>query len=223
MPNKDGPVLFWTVVCLIPACFSTAAIYHYLVDDDPHYSFLAFARHKLAIGKDIPDIPLNQHAVPNLAVLPSQFALFLYNSTMPHHVEFMHDVRVANWRHSISIYKNDCVKFHRLCAERGHGEVHEYEPPTMFYHGGEWSESYHDDIQVGKVAKPSTRGERVETLLRWLDRASEQAGDKIFEREQMFARYRAEGSPSQKMMRKMQKEHDEKKAKEDAEKQKVEL
>ena len=117
-------------------------------------------------------------------------------------MEFMHDVRVANWQHSVEIYKVDCVKEMRFCAERGHGDVHEYEPPIMFYHHGEWSESFHDDVQTGKVPKPSTRSERVAAVLRWLDRAAPEAAGKILHRENEFARMRAEGdSPTQRMMK----------------------
>jgi len=122
---------------------------------------------------------------------------------MPHHIEFMHDVRVANWRHDVGIFKHDCTKPPgNVCAERGHGEVHEYEPPILFYHGHEWSESFHDDIQTGKVSKPSTRRERVNSVLRWLDEAAPSAQQKLADRETQFAHMRAMGSPTQRMMRK---------------------
>lgn len=44
--------------------------------------------------------------------------------------------------------------------------------------------------------------------MRWLDTASERAAQKINDRENMFARMRAEGSPTQRWMRKMQKEEE---------------
>lgn len=48
--------------------------------------------------------------------------------------------------------------------------------------------------------------------MRWLDTASERAAQKINDRENMFARMRAEGSPTQRWMRKMQKEQQDKEA-----------
>ena len=133
-----------------------------------------------------------------------------HKDSMPHHMEFMHDVRVANWKHEMTIYRHDCVKVNSICASLGHGAVHDYEPPLLFYHDGEWSESFHDDIQTGKAPKPTTRQERVQSMIRWIDNASPSAANKLFEREQMFAKMRHEGSPMQKYMREIHKKEAEK-------------
>jgi len=217
MPNQDGPVAFWTFVCFFPACITTYVLYGYATSQDPHHSVISYMRHRSG-GKEVPDVPIHPlHKVVHHKQLPKQFALFLYNSTMPHHMEFMHDVRVANWRHDINIYKHDCIKESAICGMVGHGNVHEYEPPILFYHDSEWSESYHDDIQQDKVARPTTRSERVAAVLKWLDQAAPSARDKLREREDMLNRLRGEGSPTQRYMKMMQ----EKAAKEEAEKEGV--
>jgi len=204
--NQDPPIVYWTIVCILPFCFTGALLHGFLTDEDPHHSLYAYVRHRTG-ARDVPNVKTH-HEMSRIYFekMPKQFALFLYNSTMPHHLEFMHDVRVANWRHDIGIFKHDCTKPPgSLCAERGHGNVHEYEPPILFYHGHEWSESFHDDIQTGKVSKPTTRRQRVNAVLRWLDQAAPSAEQKLFDRENYFARMRAEGSPTQRMMREMEK------------------
>jgi len=203
MGNQDPPIVYWCIVCILPFCFTGKLLHAFMNDEDPHHSLYAYVRHR-AGANDVPNVKFH----PDLSriyweKMPKQFALFLFNSTMPHHIEFMHDVLVANWRHDVGIFKHDCTKPPgNVCAERGHGEVHEYEPPILFYHGHEWSESFHDDIQTGKVSKPSTRRERVNSVLRWLDEAAPSAQQKLADRETQFAHMRAMGSPTQRMMRK---------------------
>ena len=63
------------------------------------------------------------------------------------------------------------------------------------------SESYHDDIQQNKVAKPSTRSERVHAVVDWLNRAAPDAANKLRAREEMLARMEQMGSPTQRYMR----------------------
>ena len=76
----------------------------------------------------------------------------------------------------------------------------------MMFRYAEWSESYHDDLQQGILPKPENRRQRVRALVKWLDRASDRAHHKLIERENMIMRMRSEGSPTQRMMEKMQKE-----------------
>jgi len=183
--STQTPPVLTCLLCVLPSYMTMAMFYQYATTTDPHHSFVAFARHQFFGAEDVVDVPLNRYGVP--AVKSRQWALFLYNSTMPHHMEFMHDVRVANWKHDLDIFKADCVKEARLCGERGHGRVHEYEPPIIFYHHGEWSEAFHDDIQVGKVSKPTTRSQRVKAVVSWLDRAASGAGAKLQERERFLS------------------------------------
>ena len=209
MPNQDSPAVFACVLCSLPAFIFTRLSYAYLTNEDPHHSAIAYFRHALG-ASDVPEAKINEYGWFDFKRMPSQSVIFLYNSSMPHHMEFMHDVRVANWKHEMTIYRHDCVKVNSICASLGHGAVHDYEPPLLFYHDGEWSESFHDDIQTGKAPKPTTRQERVQSMIRWIDNASPSAANKLFEREQMFAKMRHEGSPMQKYMREIHKKEAEK-------------
>lgn len=211
MPNQDGPLVFVTVCCFLPAVFTVNTLYGYAKSEDPHHSLLSYLRIKYTGAGDIPNVPIHpQYSNIYYKRLPSQAALFLFNSTMPHHIEFMHDVRVANWRHDVSIFKHDCTKHSSICGSLGHGNVHEYEPPILYLHDGEWSESYHDDIQQDKVPRPKTRTERVDSVLRWLDKAAPGAPDKLREREMMLNRMREQGSPTQRYMEEMRKKEESK-------------
>ena len=121
---------------------------------------------------------------------------------------------MANYKHRVSVYKLDCTGSDarkKLCASFGHGAIHEYEePPLMFLHAGEWSESYHDDIQQKKVPKPSNRRQRVASVIRWLDAAAPRAQTTLIDRSNMMARMQAEGSPMQRYMRQQAKENEKK-------------
>lgn len=108
--------------------------------------------------------------------------LFLYNSTISSHIEFLHDVRVANWRHDVRFFKQDCTERRELCAYFGHGETHAYDPPLLFFHKGEWSESFHDEIQLGEHPSPASRRQRVKAMVRWIDRAAPRAATKLHDR-----------------------------------------
>jgi hypothetical protein len=79
--------------------------------------------------------------------------------------------------------------------------VYEYEePPVMFFHRGEWSESYHDDLQQGFVPKPSGSRARAKAIVAWLDKAHQRGGDRIQERERKLASME---SPTQIMRREL--------------------
>jgi hypothetical protein len=226
MPNQDSPAVFWSILCFIPACFSTALIYSYATDPDPHHSIISYARHRLGAA-DLRHVPMNDYGQLHWRALPDQFAIFLYNSTLPPHIEFLHDVRVANWKHSVDVYRCDCARHTAFCAERGHGSMDKVhcapndkacdgeplEPPILFYHQKEWSESYHDDLQQGKHPKPTTRRQRVRTMLRWLDQAAVQAADKLEARRNWIEDMRFRESPTQQYMRKMMEEQQKKQKK----------
>lgn len=161
---------------------------------------------------ELDEVPLNQYDVIDLRKYESA-AVFLFNHTVDAHHEFLHDVKVANARHPVAVFQLDCVDHRSICGTLGHGQMHEYEePPVLFYHKGEWSESYHDDIQTKKVPKPESRRQRVKTIVKWLDNAHGRGSKKIFDREMYLNNLRAMESPSQRMMR----EHRENMAKKDS-------
>ena len=139
---------------------------------------------------ELPAVPLNKWLQPDLKQYPA-CAIFLYNATIESHHEFLHDVRVANAGHKVPAFEMDCTDgddYKRLCGQYGHGEIHKNEePPMIFFHRGEWSESYHDDLQQGKVPKPESRHQRVKHIISWLDKAAARAQKRIRERESMLA------------------------------------
>lgn len=123
------------------------------------------------------------------------------------HVEFLHDMQVAHTHHKeIDFVKADCERQKTLCASLGHADVHEYEPALMFYHNGEWTESFHDDIQTGKRPPPTSRRDRVREVLKWVDAHRPNAGRAILERENRWAEMRHTGSPAMQKMREMRRQ-----------------
>ena len=165
---------------------------------------------------ELPVCPLNQHGVPLLHKLKSA-AVFLYNASVDEHHEFLHDVGIANSRHAVTVYQLECTTHRSVCGMYGHGQVHEYEePPVMFFHKGEWSESYHDDLQQGFIPKPKDRQQRVKAIVKWLDAADARGADKIFEREQKISEMNSMLPPSKRMMREAIKKAEEEKKKRDA-------
>ena len=87
----------------------------------------------------------------------------------------------------------------------------------MFFHNGEWSESYHDEIHTGARPKAESRRQRVKAIVRWLDAAKKRGKDKLREREEMIQSFHQHGSPIQRMQRAAEKERRAKEAKERAE------
>ena len=159
---------------------------------------------------ELDEAPLNQYNVISLRKYTSA-AVFLYNTTLPEHHEFLHDVKVANYHHSVDVFQLECTQHKAICGSLGHGQIHEYEePPVIFYHKGEWSESYHDDVQQGKVPKPTTRKQRVAAIISWLDKAHARGNTRIVERANRIAEMDAMGSPTQRMMEQMRKEAEKK-------------
>ena len=131
MPSTSVPL-----ICLIPTLMCSYVCYDYLQDEDPHHSLYHFWRHKYLRSSDIEDCPINQYDHIDL-IGHEEAALFLYNSSVPDHVVFMHDVRVANYKHPLDVFKLECNVHARLCAQFGHGSIHEQEePPVMFYRYG---------------------------------------------------------------------------------------
>lgn len=168
---------------------------------------------------ELPEVPLNQYNVISLRKYESA-GVFLFNHSVEAHHEFLHDVKIANSRHAVTVFQLDCMNHKSVCGSLGHGQMHEYEePPVLFYHKGEWSESYHDDLQQDIVPKPESRRQRVKTIVAWLDQAHKRGRDKLHEREMMLNRLSSVESPSQRMMREMR----EKNEKGEAKKTKVEL
>ena len=150
--------------------------------------------------EEMQEAPLNRYNLVDFGKKKKSAALFLYNETVDAHHTFLHDVRTANQGHAVDVYQLECTAHKSICSSFGHGQVHEYEePPVMFFHHNEWSESYHDDMQTGKVPKPQSRATRVAAIVSWLDAASTRGGDKLAEREMMINRLRSEKSPSQRM------------------------
>lgn len=126
-----------------------------------------------------------------------QVVLVLFDSTVEEHVQLMAAIQEANLRHDINFVKHDCHRAASACSTVGHAEVATYEPPLMFYHYGQWSESFHDEIQVGnrtfgeRVGEEHRwivpRHERVAAVLEWASEAAKRADQKIVEREQRLA------------------------------------
>ena len=184
------------IACLLVTCF---------VGEISYRSYRSF----VDVG-ELEEVPLNQHGMPDLRQYKSA-ALFLYNTTVAEHHEFLHDVKVANQKHPVTVFQLECANGGRerksLCSMYGHGQVHEYEePPVMFFHKGEWSESYHDDIQTKEVPKPEGRRQRVAAIVKWLDVADRRGRAKLDERQEMLDRLRYEEGPSQVYRRKMMEE-----------------
>ena len=156
---------------------------------------------------ELPQVRLNMYGQPDLRKYESA-ALFLYNASIEGHHHFLHDVKAANTGHKVPAFELECSEGEAqktLCAQYGHGGMEYEEPPMMFFRYGQWSESYHDDVQTGKVPKPTGRKERVRALVKWLDTAASRAEDTIMKRESRLAEMRAMGSPSQQMRKQMDK------------------
>jgi len=131
-----------------------------------------------------------------------QAVLVLHNSTVPHHVDVLEVIEHAQIRRDLIFLKHDCHYERGPCGSLGHGEVHLHEPPLMFYHYGQRSESFHDDIQQGLKPFGSRDGtnhkwhvdpeERMHAILEWADAAAHRADDKLMEREFKIAQIDAD-------------------------------
>jgi len=193
------------VTCAIPCLLFTAATIGFMMDEVGHISPMSYLSHKVT--------PIEMGTAPTSSgylaprKLPRECVLFLYNGSTPHHVEFLHDMQVAHTHHKeIDFVKADCERQKTLCASLGHADVHEYEPALMFYHNGEWTESFHDDIQTGKRPPPTSRRDRVREVLKWVDAHRPNAGRAILERENRWAEMRHTGSPAMQKMREMRRQ-----------------
>jgi len=152
---------------------------------------------------DAPVDAMGSHGYINFRQLRQmhQVVLVLYNSSVEEHMQIMHAIHEVKMRHDINFVKHNCNKLRSACSSLGHGDVHTYEPPLMFYHYGQWSESFHDEIQTGEKEFGERRGEehrwvvpraqRVATMLKWASQAAERADHTIFKRENYFAEMKA--------------------------------
>ena len=197
------PRALWALACLCPALGLGAlgmAAYRHIHPSHVLEHILAAAHMPAnwmasAVLEEVPDVPLKDERIDPYW-LGKQAAVFLYNHTMPHHAEWMHDVAVANMRHHMSLYKLDCVAHPPACGTLGHASCHEYDPPIIFYHHGQWSESFHDDIVRGVTPNPSSSHRRVRAVMRWIGEASRRADQRLKERKRMIKHMDSHGSPS---------------------------
>jgi hypothetical protein len=69
---------------------------------------------------ELDEAPLNGYGVVDLREHKSA-ALFLYNTTVEHHHDFLHDVKVANARHPVPVFQLECTYHKSICGSYRHG------------------------------------------------------------------------------------------------------
>jgi hypothetical protein len=135
----------------------------------------------------------------------NKLALVLYKPSMPGHLEFLQDAKRANAKHKVVLAQLDCEEHAEACTKDNlalrydlvhpkHIVIGDDEPVVVYYQHGTATDVYHRSIKKGEVNSPENRKERIQTLIRFLDIASERGSRKLDKvQERAYARGRNGG------------------------------